>query len=380
MHTISLVHVDREDWASQLKAAITKAALRHAGKIDAIRFAEDEAAADLVICLGSALLAKDANARSQIRAALARQVRVLPVVSALPKFKSEVPEELYPINGTAWVNLPSLAEEVLQHLGLTERDRRVFLSYLRRETTPMAYQLYDELHRRRFSTFLDTCEIEHGERVQDRIEQALQSTSFVLLLYSPSVETSEWIEKEINFALTHGLGLLALALPDAEKKAPFKMTPSDRRLQLQKSDRKVDGRLTAAALKRVCLAIEQEHADQFRSRRERLIHDVNAALGGSAVRVGTQSLRFKGLKSDVFIRLSARPAEARDLFLLDRDCPIIGGETPPPNRVLVAVKGGYRENREMTAWMCEGLRHPVRWREPQVVCDDPGVLEDGSWT
>ena len=35
----------------------------------------------------------------------------------------------------------------------------------------------------------------------DQIEQALHHTSFVLLLYTKSVATSEWVEKEINFAM-----------------------------------------------------------------------------------------------------------------------------------------------------------------------------------
>ncbi len=206
--TVALIRVDREDWANQLKDAIGLAAQRNTGDSRVIRFTDDEAGADLVLCLGSATLSQDAPARLRIAAAIGRGVRVVPIVSDLAEFKSEVPKELHPINGMAWGNVPAIAEEVLRHLGLTERDRRVFLSYLRRETTPLAYQLYDELHRRRFSVFLDSFEIEHGEWVQNRIEQALRHTSFVLLLYSPLVETSEWIEKEINFALAEELGLV----------------------------------------------------------------------------------------------------------------------------------------------------------------------------
>lgn len=373
--TVALIRVDREDWASQLKSTIETAAQRNAGSSQVVQFTDNQAGADLVLCLGSAALAVNAAAQSQIATALQRGVRVVPIVSELLRFKSEVPTALYPINGMAWGVLPAIAEEVLRHLGLTERDRRVFLSYLRRETTPLAYQLYDELHRRRFSVFLDSFEIEHGEWVQNRIEEALQYTSFVLLLYSPSVETSEWIESEINFALTEELGLVALALPGGEKQAPFRMTPSDRRVQLDPSELENDGRLTPMALDRICLEIEREHADQFRSRRERMIHDLTEALGNSAVRVGSQSLRYKGKKSEVFIRLKPRPPESLDLYLLDEDCPIEEGELKPPRRALVAIKGGFRENRNLTEWVCGHLKHRVHWYDPQAVCSDPGLLE-----
>ena len=379
MQSVALIGVDRDVWAKQLRDSIAAAAERNTGAPGAVTFTKSQPGADLVICLGSPALAADAAAKAEIISALARGVRVLPVVSELVQFKSEVPEELYAVNGLAWGSPNDIAEEVLGHLGLTERDRRVFLSYLRREATPLAYQLYEELHRRRFSVFLDSFEIEHGERVQDRIEQALQHASFVLLLYSPSVETSEWIEKEINLAMVQDLGLMALALPGASAKMPFKMTPEDRRLALsdRDPDRDLDekGELTPSGLQRVCLEIEREHADQYRSRRERLMQDLRHALGPSAIRVGAQSLRYQGKTSSVFVRLSPRPPEVRDLFLLDADCPLPNGEPKPPNRVLVGLKGGYVENRELTDWACGHLEHKVSWREPQEVCADPAVLE-----
>jgi len=374
MHTIAVIHTDREEWAEHLKDAIGTAAARNTGDAGAVRFVDQEAGADLILCLGSKALTTDSRAIARIKVALDRHIGILPIVSVLPQFRTEVPAELHAINGMAWADVPLIAEEVLRHLGLTESDRRIFLSYLRKEATPLAEQLYEELHQRRFSVFLDTFEIEHGDWVQSRIEQALQYTSFVLLLYSPSVETSEWIEKEINFALTEELGLVALALPGAEKRNPFKMTPGDRCIQLNTGDLQADGYLTPAALSQVCLEIEREHADQFRSRRERLMQDLTASLGKSVVRVGSQSIRYTGVASEVFVRLSARPPEPRDFYLLDKDCSITAGN-PPPKRAMVGVKGGYAENRILTEWMCGNLKHEIRWHEPQAICSDPALLE-----
>jgi hypothetical protein len=99
-------------------------------------------------------------------------------------------------------------------------------------------------------------------------------------------------------------------------------------------------------------------------------------LPASVVRVGSQSLRYTGKGSDVFLRIAPRPPEAQDLHALDGDCPIDEKVSPKPlKRVLVAVKGGYMETRELTEWVCTSLKHSVSWCEPQAVCSDPGVLE-----
>ena len=375
MYSIAFVHVDRHEWKAALQEAIAAAVHRNTGSSSWVNFVQPNEA-DLVVCLGSEALAQDANANPLILDILARAIRVLPIVSALQNFRSEVPTSLSLVNGTQWHDPVEIAEEVLRYLGLTERDRRVFLSYLRRETTPLAHQLYDELHRRGFFVFLDSFEIEHGAVVQTRIEQALYETSFVLLLYSSSVESSGWVEKEINFALTHRLGLMALALPGAGKKLPFRMTPSDRRFQIGATDLDETGRLTEIALERVCIDIEREHADQFRQRRDRLLQDISEALGNKVVRVGTNSLRYEGETYSALLRVNSRPPQARDLYLLDQDCATtVETISKPLKRVLVAVKGGYGEHRELTHWVCKELRHQVEWHEPQLLCANPSVLE-----
>jgi hypothetical protein len=224
MYTIALIHSGREDWAKQLKDAITAAAQRHLADPNAMQFTDVAKDAELVLCLGSKDLLNNAAADAQITDALVKGIRILPIVTDLDNFKDEIPQNLRAINGQPWnkgARIPNIAEEVLRHLGLTERDRRVFLSYLRKEATGVAFQLYDELHRRGFSVFLDIFEVEHGDLVQPRIEQALQHTSFVLLLYTPGVQSSEWVEKEINLALAQSLGLVALAFPNAGASLPF---------------------------------------------------------------------------------------------------------------------------------------------------------------
>jgi hypothetical protein len=379
MYAVGFIQIDRADWETALKTAIAEALRGQVNDSATVTIVDIANDVDLVLCLGSPELARDANADQQCRELLQRGVRVLPIVGKLDRFKLETPTALDAINGMEWNGPSEIAEEVLRHLGLTERDRRVFLSYLRRETTPLAHQLYDELHRRGFFVFLDSFEIEHGERVQDRIEQALHETAFVLLLYSPSVEASGWVEKEINFALTHRLGMMALALPGAANRMPFRMTPGDRRIQLEAGDLDASGKLTKAALEKTCLDIEQEHAVQFRGRRERLLQDISEALGKNVVRVGMHSILFESSSVTALIRVTPRSPQTRDLYLLDQDCrATAGSEKKLKKRVLVAIKGGYREYRELTQWACTALQHKVEWLEPQEVCADPSVLEQAS--
>jgi hypothetical protein len=198
----------------------------------------------------------------------------------------------------------------------------------------------------------------------------------VLLLYSPSVESSGWVEKEINFALAHRLGLMALAVPGAETKMPFRMTPGDRRIQLANGDLNSNGTMTDAVLERICLEIEKEHADQFRARRERLLQDISEALGNGVVRVGMHSVRFDGARRSAFLRVTARSAQARDLYLLDKDCAATKEIAAKPlKRILVATKGGFQEHRDLTQWACSALKHEVDWLEPEVICADPTILE-----
>jgi hypothetical protein len=375
MYSVGFIHIDRDAWKAELQNAIATAVYRHTGTSSWVGFVEAEDA-DVVLCLGSPALHVNVAANYRIEKMLRRGLRVLPIVESLQTFLSQVPASLDVVNGMEWKDPATIADEVLRHLGLAESDRRVFLSYLRRETTALAHQFYDELHRRGFFVFLDSFEIEHGALVQARIEQALHETSFVLLLYSPSVESSGWVEKEINFALAHRLGLMALALPGAQSKMPFRMTPGDRRDLLSTDDFRPDGRLTDVALERACVAIEREHADQFRQRRDRLIEDVSEALGGGTVRVGMHSIRYEGSTYSALLRVNPRAPSARDLYLLDRDCASTTTiASKPLKRVLVAIKGGYREYMDLTQWACDELKHQVAWHEPQVLCADPAILE-----
>ncbi len=113
-------------------------------------------------------------------------------------------------------SIAELALTVLARAGVTSLDRRVFISYRRIETEPMAGQLFEALTRLNFSVFLDTVSIDPGVDFQARLFEQLGDKSMVLLLHSRSFSQSRWTLAEADFSRVHDLSLLMLRLPDVD--------------------------------------------------------------------------------------------------------------------------------------------------------------------
>lgn len=97
----------------------------------------------------------------------------------------------------------ALLAAVRGHLGLESfaRDQKVFLSFRRSDAEPLARELYDYLWSQRFETFLDLLQIEGGGVVQEVIMESIGRMDCVLLIDSPDVVNSRWVEAEIQEAL-----------------------------------------------------------------------------------------------------------------------------------------------------------------------------------
>ena len=115
-------------------------------------------------------------------------------------------------------SVEEMAATILARAGVTTLDRRVFISYRRTETQPMADQLFDALTRLNFSVFLDTVSINPGEDFQARLFEQLADKSMIVLLHSPDFSNSQWCMEEVKFARKYELGLQILRLPGASPK------------------------------------------------------------------------------------------------------------------------------------------------------------------
>lgn len=356
---------DRE---SELRKALEDRIAKHTGGLESIEFSDSAAEPDLLIYLGSQQAKADPNIANRLETALQYKWRVLPLVDRLEDYNSLTPDSLHPINGDTWTNANQIAEFVLRQLGVTERDRRVFLSYRRRESTPMALQLYEKLHQAGYLVFLDYFSVDRGARIQERIQEALDEMSFVLLLESVGAAGSRWVaEEEVGYALNHRLGLLSVAFPQVKDAPVFPMIPPDRREQLVEQDLDEDGRFAPAALDRVILRIEREHADQLRTRREGMIKNVSELLsdaGRHTIRLGAYSLLLRDGKEkeepakslgDLVIRVCPRPPNHRDLYELGRECGRQGGlqKESGPGAWIVALPGGCQETHDVARWIGE---------------------------
>ena len=85
-------------------------------------------------------------------------VPILPVVSTASAVALETPSDLRSINCLFLDQVPleRVFSGLLECVGLLPRQRRIFLSYRRTETTAAAIQLFSELSARQFNVFLDT--------------------------------------------------------------------------------------------------------------------------------------------------------------------------------------------------------------------------------
>lgn len=359
---ISFLHVNQQEWERELCNSIEQAAQRlHTS----VRFGTlDAGIPDLVVYLGSPEGAGDPACAEKLRLALDMDWLVLPIVRDLRRYTDDIPNILKDINGAEWSTAEEFAEDILKLIGLSEPDWRVFLSYLRKETSPLAEQLYDDLHRHRFTVFLDRFEIDHGKHVQGRIHEALHEMTFVLLLESSSAANSMWVEEEIGYALNYQLGLLALALPDIPDPPPFPLIDEDKRYRLNQNDFVRNLHLTDGALNRIRLRIKREHANQLWARRERMVADIQEHLeriGRPAQRRAPYTLVRSGQTRQTIIRVCPRPPDPHDLHRLDAHR--LNQQTQMDGWV-VADRGGYRERQQVTQWVADELRRPIRWIVP----------------
>jgi hypothetical protein len=122
---------------------------------------------------------------------------------------------------------------ILQKVGMTPRDPRIFISYRRDDSHDLANQLFNELVRHRFTPFLDLYSVDAGENFQDVLHQHLADKSFVLVLESTQIFDSKWVKDEIDFARQNGLGLMALnldpnvTLPGVGEDRRYRIYPAD---------------------------------------------------------------------------------------------------------------------------------------------------------
>lgn len=278
------------------------------------------------------------------------------------------------VNAGTWTG--SIVETlpfILSRAQITSSISRVFVSYRRLETLPVALQLFDRLVKEGFDVFLDRFSIPPGYDFQRRLHQELEDKSMVVLLESKLLKDSKWTQHEIDFAKRNRLGMLALRMPDVKADAQVASISTPSRENLEDADfagpavydpvEKVDQwpALTKGALDRVTARIKTAHADALFQRRYRLRGDVVAALnaehGVQAQYCAVGPLKVVCGSDEHVVWLTTRPPEVEDFRSVYGAHLAQTSPTPDSRGIIVGPQAALEPDRmDQLHWLREVSR------------------------
>jgi hypothetical protein len=105
-----------------------------------------------------------------------------------------------------------LTDDVLARALLARHTRNVFISYVRADRIGVARQLADRLMEDGFGVFLDERSISVGARFDREIAYRLDDADVLILLASPGLQHSRWVQRELNFARQANIAILVVDL------------------------------------------------------------------------------------------------------------------------------------------------------------------------
>jgi hypothetical protein len=216
--------------------------------------------------------------------ARAADVAILPIVQSTEDMP-HLPDLVSRLNAVSWHGGPVAAgRHCLRELGLHESARGVFISHRRSDGLEAAEQLYDAFSKAGWRVFVDRFDIDAGVDVQDRIDEALEESAFLLLLETPEASSSPWVQHEVMYALDHHLGLAIVNISDAP---PFAIAEDLPRTSLA-HEFHMNGShivLSSEAVNEIVELIETKHAAALARRRRQLLVSAMAAARGSGLEV-----------------------------------------------------------------------------------------------
>lgn len=364
-----LILLGDPDMVADLGPAVAKRASDLIGR-NAIELSDDlpEQEADPALpaphAIVVAVIAPDiqlpAGATDTIARALEGGIGVLPVL-APGASAQDLPQELSPINAMSWEDDGDKVQlAILRLLGLAPAERKVFISYRRQDASALADQLRRGLTDRGYDVFLDRFSVEPADDFQARLNLELGDKAFVLLLESRRTQDSEWVRHEISYALTHGIPVLAVTLPDTPAKRRFDSVPDDLRLQLRHA--KLGGahlmrerELEQTALESVLWRVEWEHARQLRRHRQQLLETLTDWLRTSGSKVAWMpdwSIVATGGPGEGVYLVTARAPTPGDLRAVD----LVRRRADVSVKALVAHNPELLDDAliELTDWIVDG--------------------------
>lgn len=281
---------------------------------------------------------------------------ILPVVNDRAEIGTHLTEQLNAFNAWFYQEHPDpardLARFLLEQLGVEERQRRVFISHRRSDGLLVAEQLYHALIEQRFRPFIDRFDIDPAADVQARIADVLEDYAFLLLLESPDVGDSEWVFYEVEYALSHTMGIHIVSWPGDPPTMPG--THGLARQKLAPTDLVSTGpydELVDTAVQAVVAEVEAAHARGLARRRKnmlRSVQDAATAAGRSCVVLPHWRLLVEGDAAKQVVGVTPRLPLVDDLKTLhDAAGPLVD----PPDCLLVhAARSLDPDRKTLLEW------------------------------
>lgn len=314
------------------KAGLTQAlhaALEGSGAPDVIRLhtegPHDPAVPRVVVVLWDEAL-PIADVDRVVAEAHAHGELVLPIVEttgALPD--GGLPTSLENLNLLSWQSdgAAGIASVCLRELGMTERERRVFISHRRADGMIAAQQIHDALGHAGWKAFVDRFDIGPGQVFQSEIEVALEDMAFLLLLETPGAPESEWVQKEVLYALSNTMGIAVVNVGNAPRIATAQdLLPhfvAERSTTLDGSQI----RLTEEALTDIVGHVERAHSRALVRRRMSLLLSAQMSAteaGLSVAAVPEWRIRITGQDVSEVLEGVPRLPKIEDLHRLQSAC------------------------------------------------------------
>lgn len=220
---------------------------------------------------------------------------ILPIY--LNSFSDEMPEELKNQNGLQYENnINRICNLILEGFELLRKNRKIFISYKRSESSNVAIQLYEALERNNFDVFLDTHSVDKGEEFQEELWHRMTDCDVILMLNTKKFLKSEWCNKELEKAHLKRIGIVHLLWPDCEFEKFAQLALS---LKLKDSDFEKPlfsdlskGRLKQPIINEVIDLVESSRARNLASRQDALITEFTQAGHNNKVELNLQFSRY----------------------------------------------------------------------------------------
>ncbi|MFY3147957.1 toll/interleukin-1 receptor domain-containing protein [Achromobacter xylosoxidans] len=142
---------------------------------------------------------------------------IVPVVSDLSQVHAEIPPQLRHVNaivlGPTDEGIARLVTLVLETFRLLRRERRLFISYKRTGSQPLADRLYDALDARGFDVFIDVRSVPPAADFQSQLWHRMSDSDVVVLIDTPGFREGRWTAEELARANATNVQILHLLWP-----------------------------------------------------------------------------------------------------------------------------------------------------------------------